>query len=679
MVLENWSLRKYPSNKPSVILQASDTAWTYDNLIALDHDLDIYAESVTLPAHLSAQGRHIGIYSNRLDVLSDSEIQVSGAPGTSENVNLFANVKSGGKGGNAGEIELYVEEASLDTFQRLRLRAAGGKGGSGEDTASGDVGGLGGDGGNAGPVTSAVRTWGFTATLMDRANAILRAKNESEALKRQMLQDFITYCSRLEHPQSDKPDHSSKVAELKSALTTNSSVDDLIDRFREQIGNIFSNESSAFDTLIGSKVESAGGAYGTGGQGKKRSNQNGKPGTSVIPKVSYCYLRSDKLRQLGMPIAHPDQCAMVVNLAKLDYYIDSEASKKSATERLMRLHDRLLFIDGLQASDSIYKAYQTAEVRLHVLPRPQAASATVELASISRLREVAAEVDDLLRQIAGGLDFYGHKAEWVPRGSREFYDNLTMAMLSNAQLIEKAHETYRNADKDTAKKTTAVREVRNQAHVGAEAARDYIEQLRPLLEATVIAIGSMDFHMKECKNELLQKMQDQIAAIKRVEEKLGADFGDIVEAATMVAFCPNPAMVLIQGAGLTYKAVKDAKIENDDGEPGIKKDLLVKKMSSLEKGTNALVQGYKASKADDHAATIDDPSATKLLTKKEDFMELMSNYTKALGDEKLEDIAKSFDTFIGTLMVSTFYPSFAYIWEVLSLFLKPIRKETSKR
>jgi hypothetical protein len=195
---------------------------------------------------------------------------------------------------------------------------------------------------------------------------------------------------------------------------------------------------------------------------------------------------------------------------------------------------------------------------------------------------------------------------------------------------------------------TAVREMRDQAHLGAEAARDFVVRLRPFLESTVIAIGALDFQMKQCKKDLFEKLAAQTDAISRVEQKLGVDFNDVVEAATMVAFCPEPAMLLIQGSGLAYKAVEDAKIEDDDGEPGIKKKLLVKKMTTLRKGMGALVQGYKASMVDGQTAEIDDPGADKLLAKKEDYIELVSNYKKAIGEQDVEEVSKAFDAYIGT-------------------------------
>jgi hypothetical protein len=100
--------------------------------------------------------------------------------------------------------------------------------------------------------------------------------------------------------------------------------------------------------------------------------------------------------------------------------------------------------------------------------------------------------------------------------------------------------------------------------------------------------------MTECKKDLIEKLAAQADAISRVEQKLGVDFNDVVEAATMVAFCPEPAMLLIQGSGLAYKAVKDAKIEDDDGEPGIKKDLLVKKMTTPRQGRGCACAGVQS-------------------------------------------------------------------------------------
>lgn len=648
MPLDNWTLRRYPADKPSIILQASDTEWPYDGLVQLDHDLDIYAEEVSIPAHILAPGRHVGIFAKSITCLNNSEIVASGREGPSKLVTLFSGPKAGGKGGSAGDIQLYVEDADLETLGKLSLKASGGKGGSGEDTKQGLAGGPGGDGGDGGRVSVAVRTSGFTATLLQRATAILRAKDCSSDQKRQLCEDFVSSCSRIERLRKDRPDHSAKIKALKAELARNGDADELMDFFREELADLLSNEAGSFQALVAGQVEYGGGAYGVGGMGTVTGGKNGSPGSACLPKVSYCYLQPNKLRQLDMSIAHPDQCAMVLHLAKLDYYVGSSETMKVATDRLVRLHDRLLFLDGLQPTDPIYGAYRNAETRMHLLPRKLDPKALDEPAGFAGLREVATEVDALLRQIALGIDFYGHKPEWVPRGSYDFYANLTKEMLEHAKFAEQAWRRYHAEEVTQEKMLAAVREMRDQAHLSAEAARDFVVQLRPFLESTVIAIGALDFQMKQCKRDLVEKLVTQADAISRVEQKLGADFNDVVEAATMVAFCPEPAMLLIQGSGLAYKAVKDAKIEDDDGEPGIKKELLVKKMTTLSKGVGALVQEYRASMVDGQTAEIDDPGADKLLAKKEDYMELVSNYHKAIGEQDIEEVSKAFDAYVGT-------------------------------
>ncbi|KAM0553383.1 hypothetical protein ACHAPJ_007397 [Fusarium lateritium] len=666
MPVESWTLRKYPPDKPSIILNGTDTQWPYDGSLELNHDVDIYTEAISLPTHINAKGHHVGIFASSINTLGAVDLVVSGTEGNSEPKSLSSGkdkgsddksttktaipsgALAGGRGGNAGDVQIYVEDANLDTFKNLRISSSGGRGGNGQDTDNFDTGGLGGDGGDAGQVAVAVRTWGFTSTLNERATAILYSTDkDTEAQKRKLLEDFMTSCIRLEHPQGDKPNHSKEIAILKASLASDKGFATIMNEFRAMIGHMFRQEASAFNAVVGSGIEYSGGTYGLGGRGTKHTNSNGKTGKETIPEIGYCFLQPDLLRQLSLPIAHPDQCSMILQLAKIDYYVGSNDSLKSAIDRLTRLRDRLLFLDGLAPEEPIYKAYRDAEVRMHLLPRAQIISTSDEPIAFAGLREISAEVDALLRQIAGGFDFYGHKTDWVPRGSHSFYDKTTLEMLNHAIIAEKAWTDYRKAEKENSVKMAALREMRNQARARADAASDFITYMKPIIEASANSIGSMDFDMKQQKAELLRKIKDQTIAIGRLEPSPGIKFTDMVEAATMVAFCPDLPMVLIQGAGLVYKSQDEAKIkDDDDGESGIKRELLVKKMTTIEKGVESLVSAYRANVTDDRLAEADDPAADKLIAKKEEYMELVGNYKKALGEQSITDVEEAFESYI---------------------------------
>lgn len=668
MDLQTFSLIKYPSAKPTLILSASDTPFSFAGSdtaesLVLDHGLDIYAEAVSLPRDLTASSRHVGIFAHSVALLpgKQTRVDVAGKDGVGGGTNLVSTAKDGEKGRNGGDVQFYLEQASSAILENLQLDASGGRGGNGESTAKAEIGGKGADGGGAGTIAIAVKTGRFSSDIGERAFAIIDADGEAPADMMKMYSAFLAACDHLVDMLSAS--EMDKMQALRRAINTAAAsgagpTKELHKAFRIEISTMLRGESLAFEAAMTTASRSRGGDYGAGGTGTKARGSNGASGKSTSPNIAYAFPCASALRELPMPIAHPDQCAMVLHLAKLEYFIGTAEKLKSACARLVSLRDRLLFLDGLQPSDPIFQAYKEAESRMYVGVRTAkttttAADRSEEPPSIAALREVAASVDLWLRQLASGVDFYGHSREWVPRGSHSFYDKLTQSMLAHADKTRALYSAFRAATA-TAEKAAAMSQMQQQAQGNAEAARDFVERLRPALSGQVTAILAQDEQMRGEKKALLALLEGAKDRIKYMDAELSKEeMVGIAKAFVMLAVAPSQGPKGIDAAkeslktigGTLYQAAKDPKILDDAGEP-VRKEFVIEKITALQGGTAGLLQAYRASTNDDHTADLDDPGATKLIASKKEISELIGGFSRALSGKSVEDVKTAFDNYV---------------------------------
>lgn len=637
-------LRRYPAHKPTLLLQAAEEKWTYDGDLSLNHDLDIYSELTLLPTKIEATSHNLNIYTHSLFTSTEATIGVSGSSAAAIPNTLSDSPSDGSSGNNAGSIRLYVELADPKTLETVSIAAAGGHGSDGQSSGKAESGGRGGNGGNSGSVLLALNTGRFSKELVDKTNTILDGDYESKEDQSQALLGFCEYFDLFASHAVSMPSVAAAVKELRASLSAGADAKDLLIYLRKRIISELENSSLHMETSIRSKINVRPGDAGAGGRGTTSRGAGGTPGmeTPGNTKVMVFNPDADEMRKLPLAIAHPDQCAMVLQSAKIDYYRGDKESVESCGERLVRLRDRLLFLEGLSPSDPIYQAYKDAEPSMHLVPRADLPKE--ELHSIASLREIYGDVISLLNQLTAGYDFFGHKPDWVPRGSRTFYDELTMTLAELVEKTESAFKKYYAENADADKKINGLKDMKAQAQQIVDTANDFLDRIKPTLETTVHSVLSLDADMKDCKRVLKDEIDKEIEAIKALKPALGADFLDIVEACTMIVFCPNPAMIAVQVMGLGYKAFKGDEIENDLGEK-VNEKLLIHSVSNIQSSAQSLVNGYKTKKGEDQV-TVDDPSASKLVTQKEDFLKLISDFKKILGEDKLKPVVKAFDDFI---------------------------------
>jgi hypothetical protein len=148
---------------------------------------------------------------------------------------------------------------------------------------------------------------------------------------------------------------------------------------------------------------------------------------------------------------------MLLDLAKLHFYVGTPENVAKCETLLQRLLQRLFFLeDSTSPADmaQLAKVYRDAETRLYL---PSGATDT-EPASITELRAIRREAAAVLGNVKSERDCYGHHRKDVPRGFYEFYKKKTDDILRDyVGPAEEAYHVYANAAETQAVKKEVIR------------------------------------------------------------------------------------------------------------------------------------------------------------------------------------------------------------------------------
>ena len=644
----NPDIKLYPAVSPSLVLSVAEDYVL--SSIEFNRPFDIFAESVTLKGSVRAS-RHLGVFTHFLQVDGDKPYALSVAAKNAPALKQVS-VESKPDAGNSavrpgGALELVVEEANMSLFDLLELSAKGGDGSAGQDwvalkpseTANSVDYPAGGDGGDAtdGGSISVVLGASFSKILRKLQSIQqldLKSQQAFDAI-RILLKDWRTLAK-------EDQEHLKFIEELDARL--NGPKPNLLMGILLPILTFLDNRTTRLLTSASAKMDVQGGKYGTGGSGSQRRAANGRQGKpGPLPLTQFRSLDPLHLRGCTIPLAHPDQCAMLLNKAKCLYFVGDQDSIATCCDLLSRLQDRLLFLDGLDKADPIYRAYTAAQGRMHLL------SATVKARSeeplcIRQLRDVSVSVAALSSQIQKGLDYYGRSYKFVPRGSYQQYSTLTKEILESLKVTEDAYSDYTKQNHDSSVMKTSISKMRQESLTFISKAEKDIASVQSELPSIAITIASLSALVKPAGVRLQDTIRQQE---KRIQDALSLEqisFSEVVEALTMVTDPPSAVSMTISIATNIRK--RDTMVPNDAGE-FIDKKLLIGKIKAVGATAESLVQALHA--RDDGGIEIEDPCATKLIAEKDALEELLSNYQELLGKANLASIKQLFKEYTGML------------------------------
>jgi hypothetical protein len=454
---------------------------------------------------------------------------------------------------------------------------------------------------------------------------------------------------------------------------------------RALVRSIVSKLGAAADGFCLRMVEQVtvtGGDWGDGGVGALNRSRNGAAGPSGKLFIDYNFLRARALCQTSVPFAHPDQCSMVLELAKFYFFQASlhpppkvsthgEERKKEPNLELeqchaylSRLQKRLLFLDAITPNDPLYKAYQDAEYSMRILRRSGSTKVgqeavisgetessvflAGEVSALAALRDIQVEVDAILRQIAQQVDYYGHPQGYVPRASYKFYERLLTPLLKNLEVAEEAHKLYFQKSQTAEKRKEAIATINKQVEHSIKEHEDAVDRLKDFMKSQISLATTLHSKLKTAQDTLKTKLTQASVQIASLTPWLGLSLMDFVEAGTMLCFCPHPAMIGVQATGLLVKGFTNAGIRNAKGDY-IDKTLLVEQIKTINGDAQSILAAYQEVKNSGSKLQIDDPGATKIVVQKSEVMKLLKEFKNKLQEKSLTDVESAFQQYIGKL------------------------------
>lgn len=165
------------------------------------------------------------------------------------------------------------------------------------------------------------------------------------------------------------------------------------------------------------RTDTRGGYYGTGARiySKLQAAANGESGVSTKPTVAAWKSPEDQCLW-NIPCAHPVQCQMLLEKAKLAYFVGGTPSPAKALMYLERLRDRLASVDVVTETSPLRKAYGKNALSLFISDTVGDGKVT-----INNLKAINAEAVAYIDQLQKGRDYYGKTPSYVPRGSYHLY------------------------------------------------------------------------------------------------------------------------------------------------------------------------------------------------------------------------------------------------------------------
>jgi len=202
-------------------------------------------------------------------------------------------------------------------------------------------------------------------------------------------------------------------------------------------------------------------------------------------------------------------------------------------------------------------------------------------------------VRTLLIQLGQGLDYYGHRPDFVPLTSISIYEEAIDQLLLLASDIEAADKEYRQQTQDALKTRKAVSAAVNTLQT--EVSQLEIQNGQILIE--------IDQHRKQIADLLVEEieLENKVAEAKvgfqeAVSREAACGFGDVVKAAGAVAAIASGAGIVVGGASALAAAndyIEKKKIQNDLKE---KASYYVKQFKVVKGGLDKISDGYSSVK-----------------------------------------------------------------------------------
>ncbi|MEU8569597.1 hypothetical protein AB0C51_14770 [Streptomyces pathocidini] len=589
-------------------------------------DIRLFAESVVLRGTLACKSAIVSV--NSLTPGTDAELSTSGAAGkpvTTQNHDSKNTGKRGDDGKPAGELSVYIENATGDA-PGFALSAKGGAGSAGEEGVKAP-GGNGGNGGKGGNVTLIA---GIPAEryLTDLAQ-IVKLKTLEEK-QRAVGQLRVRIKNDKDIPQEWKSPIDGALQQAEGAGK------DHIDGQINKAILAISKTSSPYATNAYAAIYIGGGAYGSYGVGSP-SGSSGSKGSDGTQKVITFGVPEDLIDPEdpapSLFLVHPSQCARLLEIIRLRYLT------LNPVHNAQGVRDLAILLTRLEARTRLFAKVEDNSPLVHYYAEHEGSMGAV--GSVRRLRAINTQCNSLLTQLKSGLDLYGYNPHWVPMGSFEFYSSLLDQMISNFSVIEKSNNSYFDGLKQNSKSLKSIKEARQQsdsARIKAKAEVDLILKSLPVIGHN---IAVYETELPSLKEDLRKKI-DRFA--EKVKTKFNIDVEQLLSALSMVAFAPQSKfMMMTQLADVAYHNINSLAT---DAGVNVNRSYLVNEIKAIGSSIDSLKEGYHS--LDNGLLQPDDPQAGKLIVEEKSFRETFDTLKNTFSEVK--DVEDAFSVYIEKIL-----------------------------
>ncbi|KAG6856632.1 hypothetical protein H0H87_002382, partial [Tephrocybe sp. NHM501043] len=338
---------------------------------------------------------------------------------------------------------------------------------------------------------------------------------------------------------------------------------------------------------------------GYGGSGKGVQGVTGTKGKDGSDTCLFLATYSTDPGKIPFAFTHPEQCSMLLDRARIFYYMGPPTLIVKAEAILRRL-----------------------VLRLGSLPE--------SFARVSGKRPSKAQT------------FNGLASNWAPRASYTFYEQVLNLALNNHKVFENSYIKYHAALSKQEKLTESV----NIA----------LEQTSKMITCLTQDINDLVGRLQDTEN-LIVALTDPVVVSHAVLMKAFGELKDrilnsfqlsvpqLVDALTLLAFSPTKAMTGVQGFDLLFQGFNS--VPDIEGRP-VNKNLLIGKIKRGE----ATVKSIKDTlgKDLDGSFKLDDPFGTRLMTTEEELMNFLEAYSTSSFANVINEIKDKFDEFVKAIL-----------------------------
>ncbi|KAF1850559.1 uncharacterized protein K460DRAFT_400616 [Cucurbitaria berberidis CBS 394.84] len=419
--------------------------------------------------------------------------------------------------------------------------------------------------------------------------------------------------------------HANKTGVLSQTLKT------AFDAIQAEYENVTMNTA----VTMSSAYQAEPGTSGTGGTGYG-PGMVGQPGQKYTESGQHnatFLVRSGARYNLNttIPIANAEQCQMLLNLADLQYFQATATGVfDKAKDMYTHLSRRLSFVPRLLERGNNESKLFAAYDDLHSL--------RIAFKPLVQLEGIKRRADLCLNRIQGKQDMLGYPPEWAPRRSFQFYLAGVERHIESIEALEKLLPAF-STSSQTAQATLERVKSDTDSHLKVLGSRiTDLNGERGELNSSARVIAAYSPAIKKKRvllGNLIKSAEKDIQNYTKVDPKA------VIEALTMVVFCPNAAMAGVQAFGLFEKT--SSSFQALDGST-VERKYVVNQFQKMDNKFESLTEGYKS--RSDSTIDVDDPGADKILAAKDDIEDLIRKYKDAIRTGNAKAIHKEIDGYV---------------------------------